>query len=361
MEIFSAYKQKTMSNVRDVEDSKERIVGKQLYSIVICTYNPQHSIFSRTLNSISLIEIPKELKVECIIVDNNSLKPVKSEEYVQCFLEECSWAKIIREEKQGLTFARLAGVRTALGSVIIFVDDDNELDSRYLKALLECLQKYPSISALGPGKITVEFESSVSKWFEKTFRCSFQEKDFKHISYGSVGKDWASFYPFGTGLAVRNTVLKNYCEAIEAGQLSTTDRQGNSLASAGDIQIVWEAIKQGWAAGVSPDMKLCHIIPARRTSLAYMERLYFGVHASHFPALVESWPEERNQLPQLPGSLVVYKRLAKIAVDCLLKGNYRLIKVAWAQYLGEVTGLAKIIDNYRFVQLEKLARKLNFI
>ena len=61
---------------------------------------------------------------------------------------------------------------------------------------------------------------------------------------------WFTFYPIGMGQVIRRAVADNYRRGVESERLSATDRRGTSLASAGDCQIVWEAINMGLAAGM---------------------------------------------------------------------------------------------------------------
>jgi len=330
------------------------------YSIIVCTYNPQHLTFKRVLYSLSELRIPEGVTIECVIVDNNSNNSVENEDYVQEFLEQCPWAKVIEESNQGLTFARIAGVRATTAPIVVFVDDDNELDPHYLEAIHKCYSNYPCVAAWGPGNIRVEFIEPVSEWFDRNFRSLFQERNCAYFEYGCVRATWTSFYPVGTGLVILRSVLDKYCETIMVGRVTSTDRKGNSLSSGGDIQIVWEAVKQGWAAGVSPDLKVNHLIPAKRTSLSYIQRLCFGTGSSYSPALVEAWPEEECRLPQVPRLLRVYRHLLRIALQSFLRGDGYLIKVQWAKYLGEISGLAKALNSPQAVHLENLARKLNF-
>src|SRR5829696_8579496 len=96
-------------------------------SVVICTYNPDDKIFGQCLAGI--IAASKRLAPnEILIIDNNSAEPVRSKEFVRDFIVQVSSAKVINETKQGLTPARLRGIKETSGDLIIFIDDDNFID-----------------------------------------------------------------------------------------------------------------------------------------------------------------------------------------------------------------------------------------
>jgi glycosyltransferase involved in cell wall biosynthesis len=314
-------------------------------SILICTYNPDETVFRRTLKSVESLIIPEGIPVECLIVDNNSPTPVEQISYVQEFLEHCSWAKVIRETRQGLTFARIAGFQAAANGLIIFIDDDNEVSSSYLDSVANLFAKYPSVSAWGPGNVDVEYMENVSTWFEDHFNCVFQEKHIKHDQYGCVPETWTAFYPIGTGLVVRRKILEKYCAEVQTGNLSSLDRTGKSLSSGGDIQIVWEAIKMGDAVGISPSLAVRHLIPSSRSNLDYVKRLSFGTASSYLPCLVSSFPEVKSTIaPTIPNSASIIKGLSKKIIKYSIKLRFKLLVIDLANHLGILSGQYQAIQ-----------------
>jgi glycosyltransferase involved in cell wall biosynthesis len=309
------------------------------FSILVCTYQPQEQIFRRTLRSIELLNMPGGIPVECVVVDNNSPIPIDQLSYVREFLERCPWAKVIRETRQGLTFARIAGFQAAQNSIIVFVDDDNEISSSYIVETTNLFLKYPTVAAWGPGNIDVEFMGNVSNWFSNEFKYLFQEKHVKYNEYGCLPETWASFYPIGTGLAVGREILDKYCVEVENANLLSSDRKGKSLSSGGDIQIVWEAIKMGYAAGVSPALSVRHLIPSSRSNLDYVKRLCFGTASSYLPCLASSFPEVKSSIElSIPSTVSILNVLLKKTVKYSIKFKFSLLLIDLAGYLGSVSG-----------------------
>lgn len=315
------------------------------FAIVVCTYNPEAAVFSRTLSAIAALEIPAGTGIECVIVDNNSSTPLTDLPYVASFLEQCQWAKVVNEPEQGLTFARIAGIQATIAPTLIFIDDDNEPATTYLKSVQQCLETYPAVAVWGPGKINVEFLEPVSDWFDQNFRKKFQERNCQYTEFGCVLARWADFYPFGTGLVVKREVVERYRQSIAAGILSATDRQGKSLSSAGDIQIVWEAAKMGLAAGVSPDLQVTHVIPEKRSNLNYVKRLTFGTASSYMPALTHSFASEKAKVANyIPSNRTIFKRITDLILRRAVRFKYKLLLVDLAKYTGQVVGTLRAVD-----------------
>jgi glycosyltransferase involved in cell wall biosynthesis len=312
-------------------------------SILICTYNPEKQIFRRTLKSVDNLKIPAGVPVECIIIDNNSSIPVEQLDYVREFLDRCPWAKVIQETQQGLTFARIAGFRVAENSLIVFIDDDNEVSPQYLEVVVDLFITYPSVGAWGPGNINVEFMGNVSEWFQENFRTLFQDRSAEYNEYGCIRQTWTYFYPFGTGLAVRKNILEQYYNEVKNGNLCSTDRQGKSLSSGGDNQIVWEAIKMSYAAGVAASLVVNHLIPASRANLNYVKRLRFGTADSYIPCIVASFPELKTSIiANIPSSIEIAIKVIGKTIKYFFTFRFRGLLINLAAYLGDVSGQYRV-------------------
>jgi len=121
-------------------------------SVIICSYNPKQEYLNRTLSAINHQSLNKSCW-KLLLVDNNSEKPL-SETY------NLGWhtnSKHVIEKKQGLTAARLKGIRESRGELLIFVDDDNILSEDYLEIACNIADNYPDVGAFG-GILKPEFE-----------------------------------------------------------------------------------------------------------------------------------------------------------------------------------------------------------
>lgn len=264
-----------------------------LYSVAICTYNPLPQIFEKTINAVRrIISLSKELISEIIIIDNNSMPPVSELPFIKDLLDTNSNILLFEECKQGLAYARVKAISESKGNVIVFFDDDNEPDADYIINLNTCLLRYPGVGAWGPGDITVKFIGDVSHVFQDRYKEFYQEKHFDTVLFGCQIEAWLPCYPFGTGLALRKCVANEYVKKFESRQLSTIGRCAGNMSSAEDLQMVWEAIKLGYSAGVSPSLKLNHLIGEHKANEEYLKKLVFGCAYSYLSAFNESFSKQ---------------------------------------------------------------------
>lgn len=326
-----------------------------MIGVAVCTHNPDERMLARVLNSIAAQTTPPD---ECVIVDNNSSPPIADRPLVREFLNRRGWARVVVETKQGLTFARIAAIEQTTSPFLCFVDDDNELATDYIANAARILAEQPSIGALGPGDVTADFVDGVDDWFAAQFRNHFQEKHHAGLTYGCVQATWTNYYPPGSALVVRHDALQSYRDRIAAGELAATDRAGGSLASGGDTQIVWEAIRNGLAAGISGDLRIRHLIPAKRATLQYMRRLLFGTSSSYLPVLVESFPDERARLPNAPSNGQIGRALLRIVARAVLRRRWKLLPLDLAIYAGSTTGLVRATNAGERTWLRRAIRLL---
>jgi glycosyltransferase involved in cell wall biosynthesis len=302
-----------------------------MIGVAICTHNPDERLLARVLAAVEAQTVTPD---ECVIVDNDSAPPVADRPLVRAFVDRCKWARVVVEPKQGLTYARLAAIEQTSSPFLCFVDDDNEPARDYLANAARILGEQPCIGALGPGKVDVEFVDPVPESFAERFRPHFQYKNHEGLTYGCVAATWTDFYPPGSCLIVRRDALARYRAQVEEGKLSAPDRVGAALSSGGDTQIVWEAVKLGLAAGISGELRIDHMIPAKRSTLRYMRRLLYGTSSSYLPVFVDSFPDERARLPHPPTDGQIARRMLTITLRAALRMRWKLLPLELATYAG---------------------------
>lgn len=316
-------------------------------SIITCTYNPNPKIFERVLRSVERQDFG-DMKVEYVIVDNNSNPPVAEMPIVQSFLARNSWARVIVEKEQGLTAARLAGTKATSADIIIFVDDDNELDSQYVKNSIKLFEAYPFVAVWGAGQISVEFPESAPSWIEKEMKPFYLERKRKHTEYTTIVEMYCPAYPIGGGMAVKRQIMNTYSLLVKNHNFKTTDRKAGSGASWGDTQINWVSIKNGYAVGVSPDLKFQHLISKKRASLEYILRLLYDGPASGMTAFYEIFPEEIQHTQNQPIRVLSLGFLVTL-LGYLLRLKFRKAKMYIAFHFGHVESY------YRALNLPRLS------
>ncbi|MEZ2334118.1 glycosyltransferase [Mucilaginibacter sp. RCC_168] len=236
-------------------------------SVIICTYNPNLKRLHQTLSALQKQSLDP-LLWELIIVDNNSSNGFDA--YVD--LSFFPNSRIVKEEKQGLTYARLKGFDEAQGAIIIMVDDDNMLQSDYLETSLNIFKDHPQIGAAG-GKSLPEFEYEAPVWLTEFYG----NLALRDLGNDTIIAKWKNTYPdaapIGAGMAVRKVAIQSYIDAVTTDKSIITDRTDTSLTSGGDNEINIQLLKSGWELGYFPELVLHHIISKERMQAAYLARL----------------------------------------------------------------------------------------
>lgn len=243
-------------------------------SVIICTHNPRMDYLERVLNSLKFQTLSKD-SWELLLVDNASHIPLDSQ-------LELSWHpqyNYVREDELGLTPARLRGISESKSEILVFVDDDNVLDSEFLELTAKIAIDFPFIGAWG-GQILPEFEFSPPEWAEPFLG---------YLALREVKKEqWSNLIhqldttPHGAGLCVRKSVAKQYAmnvkndvRRLKLGRRGVVSDKQIPL-SCEDTDLSYTACDMGFGTGLFPELKLTHIIPKERLTKEYLSRLVQG-------------------------------------------------------------------------------------
>lgn len=201
---------------------------------------------------------------ELLVIDNASSENVED----WCDVTWHPVGKVIREEEIGLTNARLRGVREARSSLMLFLDDDNEVFQDYLQEGLAISLAWPILGVWG-GQWLAEYEEGIPEEWEIDRWSTHFTRDAWSNNY-----DW-DCAPFGGGMFARRSVAERYSTSATKDPLKKLlDRKGGMLSSYGDFDIAFCACDMGLGSGRFLVLKLTHLIPASRTTDAYFLKLW---------------------------------------------------------------------------------------
>ncbi len=237
-------------------------------SIVLCCHNSAARL-PDTLRHLCAVEVPPGLCWEVLLVDNASTDTT-------AVCAQALWAEagapaplnVLTEPRLGLNHARWAGIRAARGDIVSFVDDDNWVDSAWLKVIVDVFAAQPSVGAVGAWAEPVS-DGPIPPWFERAqhlYACGQQG-----AAAGPVPA--ARGYLYGAGLSIRRTALLALDAAGFAPRL--IGRSGASLAGGEDSELCRALSSAGWDLWYEPRLRLRHFMPAGRLTLAYARRLSF--------------------------------------------------------------------------------------
>jgi hypothetical protein len=239
-------------------------------SVIICTHNPRRDYLERCLVGLERQTFSKDFW-ELIIVDNASAPekaPPKALAWHPC-------VRVVSEPKLGLTTARLCGIRAAQGELLVFVDDDNVLDSDYLETAHRIGQERPFLGSWS-GQCHPEFEQPPPEWTRRYWG-SLVIRQFERDVWSNLPR-LPDTMPCGAGLCIRRPAAEHYLFLHESGKRSFQfDRTGSSLLSGGDNDLAACACDIGLGIGLISSLRLTHLIPQIRLSEDYLTRLLEGI------------------------------------------------------------------------------------
>ena len=287
-------------------------------SVITCSHNPRPDYLEQVLDALKVQTFDHE-RWEYLLIDNASADPLASG-------VDLSWhanARHIREEKLGLTHARLRGIREAQGELLVFVDDDNVLDPDYLEHVIEVAGKHSMIGAWC-GQRRPVFEQQPPAW---------TKRHWSHLALHEFQADiWSNQLdgpmPNGAGLCVRKQVADYYAELHSTGKRAfVMDRSGDSLVSGGDVDLASCACDIGLGVGLFAALRLQHLIPSNRLTEEYLLRLTEGIGYSG--VILDSFRQSSSR----PGgwSRKVAERLRYLRMDSREKRVYLATKKGQAR------------------------------
>lgn len=256
-----------------------------LISVIICTHNPKNHYFEKVLQALEAQSLPQHLW-ELLLIDNASDRLLSSE----INLTWHSQYRHIREDELGLTPARLRGIREAKTEILVFVDDDNVLESDYLEVALKISKNYSFIGAWG-GQTVPEFEVQPPDW-TKSYWGYLAVREFDKDRWSNIVNQ-NDTTPYGAGLCVRKIVADKYADLVQNDSLRLklgrkgSDSKSQILLACEDTDLSFTACDIGYGTGIFTNLRLKHLIPANRISIEYLIRLVEG--SSYSMKILESF------------------------------------------------------------------------
>jgi glycosyltransferase involved in cell wall biosynthesis len=297
-------------------------------SVIICAHNPRPDYLARVLDSLRSQTLPYN-KWELLIIDNASKVPLARHWHI-------SWHPMVRhivENEIGVAAARRRGIREARTDLIVFVDDDNVLDKKYLTQAIGIGRDWPLLGAWGSGSIQADFEVKPSESV-MGFLPYLALRETASPQWSNVASSVEAM-PWGAGLCVRKAVAVAYCQSCERSSIQITGRVGGATLSGEDKEIALTCRTEGSGFGIFPDLKITHLIPRHRVSEDYIVRLVEGAELSNL-LLDYKW------LNITPGSPRYVRMLLLVLEALLLHGGIdRRTRFASVRALAKAN---KIID-----------------
>ena len=234
-----------------------------LISAVVCTYNRCY-LLKGALQSLSEQTLDKG-QYEVSVVDNNSTD--NTWQVAQEFAARHDNIKVVKEQRQGKSYALNAGIAASKGKYIAFMDDDAKAYPDWLKRIVEAFDSVePQPAAVG-GEIHPFYEQTPPAWFtdDLEIRTWGEKKGFLQPPRAQYGFS-------GSNMALPKKLLEG-CGGFVAG----TGPEGDRFAI-GDEIALYDKIYWGYPwFWYDPLIRVEHFVPVRKMKVSYrIRRAYLG-------------------------------------------------------------------------------------
>lgn len=241
-----------------------------MISVILCTYNRDSYIYN-VLHSIAVGTLPPT-EYEIVLINNNSTDHTEEEcRRFEADHPEMTFRYCV-ECQQGLSYARNCGIREAKGDVLVYVDDDALVNPEYLATYADFFVRNPEAVAAG-GPILPQYDGCEEPdWMSHYTRQLVTGK----LYLGEREREFPKgAYPGGGNAAYRRDVF----DAVGLFNVEL-GRKGNSLIGAEEKDLFDKMTTRGMRFYYLPTAILYHLIPPKKLTQDYFDRLTLGIGQS---------------------------------------------------------------------------------
>lgn len=243
-------------------------------SVIICCYNSANRL-PETLSHLALQEFKQHINWQVIVVDNastdNTFNVAIKEGDKHTALKDR--LQVVNQPIQGLSYARDMGIATAKFKYVVFCDDDNWLNTKYLNNAYHLMENNPKIGALGGQSVAATDAVILPDWFnlvKNWYAVGQQGKKSGDISH--------RYNVWGAGMVTKKELhLKCFPHSYPS---YLTDRKGDNLSSGGDTEFCLRLLLKGYILYYDESLRFTHFIPKQRLTPVYRDRLEKGFSES---------------------------------------------------------------------------------
>ena len=227
-------------------------------TVAICTWNRADSL-GRTLTSLRAMRVPPDVEWELVVVNNNC-----TDHTDRVIAEHTRWLPLrgVSEPNQGLSNARNRALMEARGELILYTDDDMDVDPGWLAAYVDAARHWPKAAFFG-GSIEPRFETEPPRWITRNL------KRLRTV-YG-IQRHGTEVRPFrcneepcGGNMAFRTAILDKQCFQPTLGCT------GAQLGDGEESDVVRRLKKAGYRGAWVGTARVTQFIPKERLTRNYI-------------------------------------------------------------------------------------------
>jgi glycosyltransferase involved in cell wall biosynthesis len=234
--------------------------------VIIPTHN-RAALLGRALQSLLAAEPPDGLDVDITVVDNRSTDdtPALVESFVARFAGRLHY---LYESKPGRSHALNAGIAATHGDLVGMIDDDEEVDRGWLRAIAAAFED-PGTQFIG-GPYLPRWGAARPAWVGRAYGAAigWAESGDTILRYGSPE---CNAMVMGGNAVLRRSVL----ERVGPYSVDLGRTPGGRLLSCEDDDMFARLLLSGARGFYRPDLIIHHYVPAERLTKRYYRRWCF--------------------------------------------------------------------------------------
>jgi glycosyltransferase involved in cell wall biosynthesis len=307
---------------------------RQTVSVVVCTHRRSHYL-PGLLEALSKLAPPP---AEVIVVDNDP----GDEDCRDLVLRH--GARYVREDRRGLNHGRAAGLRTAIGTVVAYTDDDCVPPPRWL-ARVDGLFADPSVDAVTGPAFAYELATPSQLRFELEggFNRGFTERRF----------DWTTTSPGSSGaVGAGANMMFRRDRLLALGEVFPPELDaGTASQTGGDQYALYRVLDGGSRVVYDPG---CYVFHRHRREPQALAHAFLG-YGTGIVAASEKLIVQRRDPEALLGLRWLWSQYREALIHSLLgQRDKRSLRVAAYYFVGGLTGVGK----WRRARAQERARSM---
>jgi glycosyltransferase involved in cell wall biosynthesis len=233
-------------------------------TVAICTWNRAPRL-RRALASLGGLEVPEGVRCELLVVDNGSSDATRE------VLRESALGfplRVLYEPRAGLSHARNRAAAEARGELLLWIDDDVEVEPGWLAAYLEASRRHPEASFFG-GAALPGFEQPAPAWIAESWEQLADVFSIRLLA-PEPAPIQSSRLPVGANYAIRTGAQRRHAYDPRLG------RRRGEWTSGEETAVLRRLLAEGGTGWWVPAARVRHWIPGERLGEPHLRQVWFG-------------------------------------------------------------------------------------
>jgi glucosyl-dolichyl phosphate glucuronosyltransferase len=254
-------------------------------AVVLCTYN-RSGLLAEALTALtSQTDAPA---YDVVVVDNNSTDDTP--EVAGRFAAD-GRVRVVREPRQGVSYARNRGIAATGAAIVAFTDDDVRVGPTWVRSIVDAFAEHPEVDMVG-GKVEPDWQAAPPPWLADAGSAPLALVDYGAEPFRIVPD--APRCLISANVAVRRRAL----ERLE-GFSPQLQRVRDGIGSTEDHDLQMRLLQSGGSALYDPRIVARTVVPRERLSKRY-HRVWHRGHG-RFYALMRDPLFERSRAGTILG------------------------------------------------------------